>query len=148
MLVFFHSCFAKKTIGAVAEVVLLPWGIHLPARIDTGAHTSSLFALDVVETNGFVSFRFPDKYGGKHVRLPLIEWRTIKSSDGIEEKRAVVDIIIKLGGRKHHTQVALDDRSRMSYPMLIGRRTLKGYFLVDVAKSRSAIPEPAEGGSE
>ncbi len=38
----------KVTIGPVEEVVLLPSGIKLRARIDTGANTTSLGARNLV----------------------------------------------------------------------------------------------------
>jgi hypothetical protein len=37
----------KTVIGAVEEVVLFPWGVKLPARIDTGTELSSLDVLDL-----------------------------------------------------------------------------------------------------
>ena len=35
-------------------------------------------------------------------------------------------------------RVTLDDRSRMSYPMLVGRRALKGRFVVDMDRAGGA----------
>ena len=32
----------RITIGLVEEIILLPWGVKIPARIDTGAAVSSL----------------------------------------------------------------------------------------------------------
>lgn len=32
----------KIAIGLLEDMILLPWGVKLPARIDTGAATSSL----------------------------------------------------------------------------------------------------------
>ena len=135
----------KVTIGPVESVELLPWGIPLAARIDTGAHTSSLFAKDVTVSNGVVAFRFPESLGGKGVQLA--EWLTIKSSDGVEEKRPVVFVKIRMANKIIHTRVTLDDRSRMAYPMLIGRRTLRGHYVVDVARVRHDVPD-LEGGAE
>jgi len=144
----FMSYSGKKTISTVEEVVLVSWGIKLHARIDTGAATSSLSVKNITVTNGMVRFTLPDKKSGKHVKLPLLEWRSIKSSDGIEESRPVVEMKIKLAGRYLRSQVTLDDRSKMSYPMLIGRRTLKGRFVVDVSRARTGTVEQVEGGRE
>ena len=38
----------KVTIGAVENMTLLPWGVTIPARIDTGVATSSLDVCDLV----------------------------------------------------------------------------------------------------
>jgi hypothetical protein len=138
----------KKTIGSVEEVTLVKWGIRLPSRIDTGAATSALSVRDLARTNNIVKFRFPKKWGGKSVSLPVVDLRTVKSSDGDEEVRPVVDVEIRLAGKVLHTQVTLDDRSHMFYPMLIGRRTLKGNFVVDVERARSEVAEGVEGTKE
>lgn len=49
--------------------------------------------------------------------------------------RDLVDASFVLKGRTIKTKVALTDRSRMSYPAIIGRRDLKG-FLVDPARGK------------
>jgi len=38
---------SKILVGAVEEVILLPWGVKLPARIDTGSGMTSLDARDL-----------------------------------------------------------------------------------------------------
>ena len=38
----------KVTIGAVENMTLLPWGVTIPVRIDTGAATSSLDVCDLI----------------------------------------------------------------------------------------------------
>jgi hypothetical protein len=37
----------KLSVGLVEEVVLLPWGVRLPARVDTGAAMTSLDARNI-----------------------------------------------------------------------------------------------------
>ena len=49
----------KMTIGEVEEVVLMPWGVRLPARIDTGAATSSLDARELIVKDKMAEFRLP-----------------------------------------------------------------------------------------
>ena len=52
----------KFTIGAIEEVVLLPWKVKLPARIDTGAAKSSLDARELKVQDDMVEFKLPQKY--------------------------------------------------------------------------------------
>jgi hypothetical protein len=135
----------KVIIGPVEEVVFVPWNVKLPARVDTGAATSSLYVLDVQTHGDQIEFRFPDPWGNQRHRLPVTNWRKIKSSDGVEERRAVVTMEICLGGVRLQTPFSLDDRSRMHYPALIGRRTLEGRFVVDVSRPAppAYVPEAA-----
>ncbi|MCX5802400.1 MAG: RimK/LysX family protein, partial [Proteobacteria bacterium] len=69
----------KVTIGAIEEVILLPWGVRLPARIDTGASTTSLDARGLKIQNNIAEFRLPDMYGGLLLSLPVVDWRHIRS---------------------------------------------------------------------
>ncbi len=58
----------KITAGAVEEIVLLPWGVRLHARIDTGAATSSPDVCDVEVEVKHVSFSLSDRCGGHKVQ--------------------------------------------------------------------------------
>ena len=62
----------KITAGAVEEIVLLPWGVRLHARIDTGAATSSLDVCDVEVEVKHVSFSVSDRCCGHKVRRTLL----------------------------------------------------------------------------
>jgi len=129
----------KITVGFVEEVILLPWGIRIPARIDTGAATSSLDVREITVKDKIVEFKLPEKYGGLAARLPLIGWKTVRSAEAKEE-RPVVEIEMCLGSKRLRTLVNLNDRSRVTYPMLIGRNTLKNHFIVDCDKSYCTSP--------
>jgi len=45
-------------------------GVKLPARIDTGAATTSLDAKDLVVTDDIAEFRMPRGHGDIKIRLP------------------------------------------------------------------------------
>ena len=122
----------KAVIGSVAEVTLLPWEIHLQARVDTGAATTSLGVHVLQQSRTTVEFEFRGPGAGRRVQLPIVDRRRVRSSDGRVEERPVVEMTVSFGGESFQTQVMLDDRSRMTYDMLIGRRTLSGRFVVDV----------------
>lgn len=136
----------RITIGAVEDVVLLPWKVTIPARVDTGATTTSLDAREIKELPGKkeIEFRLPERCGGHLVRRRLRGWRTVTSSDGTSERRPVVNMEFQLGERQFRTQVTLTDRSRMKFPMLLGRNTLGGRYVVDVTHTNLLSPETTE----
>lgn len=134
---------AKVTLGVVENVVLRPWGISFPARIDTGADLSSLDARNIVVQNNIADFKLGKRYGGLQLQLPVIDWRHIQTSMGIE-KRPVVAMSICLGSKLLRTPITLKDRSEMMYPFLVGRSALNGFFLVDSSRSNTAQPDCSE----
>ena len=129
----------KMTLGAVEDIILLPWGIRLPARIDTGAAKSSLDARELKVHEDRVEFKLPRKYSSLHLRLPVIEWRHVRTPEGLE-RRPVVELEICLGSKRIRTLVNLADRSMVKYPLILGRNFLKEDFVVDVKRRRTARP--------
>ena len=129
----------KVTIGTVEDVILLPWRVKLAARIDTGAAKSSLDAQELKVHEDRVEFKLPRKYGGLHLRLPIIEWRHVRTPEGLE-RRPVVELEICLGSKRIRTLVNLADRSMVKYPMILGRNFLKEEFVVDVKQRRTSKP--------
>jgi hypothetical protein len=127
------------TVGAIEEIILSPWGLSFPARIDTGADLSSLDARDLVVRNNVAEFKLGKRWGSRRFRLPVVEWRRIQTSLGTE-KRPVVEISICLGSKLFRTPATLKDRSEMLYPFLVGRTALSGKFLVDASRSKAAKP--------
>ncbi len=130
----------KILLGRTEEVLLLPWGVKLPARIDTGAGFCSLDARELKIDNDMAEFKLPDAYGGLRLRLPVIRWRSIHSANS-HERRAVVQIEIRLGPKRLRVEASLDDRSQVKYPLLIGRNALRQGFVVDPSKTNIAPPE-------
>jgi hypothetical protein len=129
----------KITIGEVEDVMLLPWTVTLPARIDTGATLSSLDARDLSVRNNIAHFVLGKRYGSVRLRLPVVDWIFIRSSTGTE-KRPVVEIPICLGSKIIRALATLKDRSQMTYPFSVGRNALSGGFMIDTSRSRAAQP--------
>jgi hypothetical protein len=129
----------KIKIGAVENVVLLPWGVTMPARIDTGAATSSLDARNLKVKGSEVEFNLPPQYGGRQIRLPILKWKTVKSA-GTQGKRPVVVLEMCIGSKRVRTQVNLNDRSNVKYPLIIGRNTLVRDFVVECGTSYCTKP--------
>jgi len=133
------SAEGKVTIGTVEDVILLPWRVKLPARIDTGAAKSSLDAREVRIHEDRVEFKLPREYGGLHLRLPIVEWRHVRTPEGLE-RRPIVELEICLGSKRIRTLVNLADRSMVKYPLILGRNFLKENFIVDVKRRRTSKP--------
>jgi hypothetical protein len=129
----------KTVIGSIEDVILLPWEVKLPARVDTGAAKSSLDARELKVENDMVEFKLPPKYGGLQLRLPVIEWRHIRTPAG-RERRPVVELEICLGAKRIRTKVNLTDRSMVKYPLILGRSFLREDYVVDVKRRRAAPP--------
>lgn len=152
-----HS--AEKPLRSVGKKQVLGWkeavvlttlgGIQLLAKLDTGARTSALHAVDIIYIKHrsaiWVEFELPDIDQSKRhrFRLPLAEHRSVKSSIGNSQIRPVIVLELGMAGQAWSTEVTLTDRSDMELPMLIGRSALKGRFVVDPARTRLAGHGPA-----
>jgi hypothetical protein len=103
----------------------------LVAKIDTGARTSALHA-DSIEVAGR---RVRFTIGRKRFAAPLAGYKRVKSSNGISELRAVIRATLQLGNVIMKTEITLTDRTVMDVPMLLGRNSIKGHFVVHAAKT-------------
>lgn len=127
----------KVVVGEVEFVGVQPGNLRLEARIDSGATTSSLHAIDVVrfERDGqrWVRFKVP----GREQPLELPESRTvrIKGEGGASDRRTVVQMEVRLGDHRQRIEITLNDRSNYEYPALIGRNFLRDHAVVDVSRS-------------
>jgi hypothetical protein len=134
----------KISIGVLENVILLPWRIKMPARIDTGAATSSLDARELKIKDNQAEFKLPPKYGGVKITLPIVGWKVVRSAES-KERRPVVEIDLCIGSRQLRTQINLNDRSQVRYPLIIGRNVLIENFTVDCDRTYCAPPScPAE----
>ncbi len=130
----------KVLIGRVEWIALPDIKIKLKARIDTGAKTTSLHAVNIeeVEQRGelFVKFQTVDA-DGKVVELVRKVGTTQKVSNtaGVVSRRYVIKEKLKIGGIEKEVLINLNDRTKMEYKFLIGRNVLLGRFIVDVARS-------------
>lgn len=112
------------------------------AKIDTGAYTSSVHCSDIeirtVEGKPVLCFKLLDTSHpefSKHIcQFSDFFKKKIKNSFGEMEERYIIKTIIKLGKKNIRTTLSLSDRENMRYPVLIGRRLLKGKFIVDANK--------------
>lgn len=132
----------KKLIIGISDFIDVPdAGLYgLPCKIDTGADTSAIHCarIRIKEINGqdVLTFVLLDKkhpmYNRKELRTTEFIEKKIRSSFGDYEFRYQVKLNILVMGKKFRTSFTLSNREHMKYPVLLGRKFLKGRFLVDV----------------
>lgn len=126
-----------ETLGFVEWIVLHDTGVRVKARLDTGAKTSSLHAVNVepFEKDGedWVSFELPlddhkdmkdaeDDNVVLHFEMPVERTVLIKRKGAESQRRYVVNMDFCVSGHVYETQFSLTDRSRFHYAAILGRR--------------------------
>jgi hypothetical protein len=131
----------KLIVGETESVWLDAVNDLFPARIDTGATTSSLSAQDITEFERdgtpWVSFNMAHEGVDEKlpVEAPLVRYVRIRQASAEEtERRPVVELTMRLGRLSEKTEFTLTDRSQMTYPVLLGREFLKDIAVVDIAR--------------
>ena len=131
----------KLEIIGSTEYVEIAGIENVPAKTDTGADSSSVWASHIdVDKDGVLSFQLFDEgstfYTGETITRQKDEYKVkiVRSGHGDERIRYRTEIDLKVNGHKIHAMFTLADRSRNNFPVLIGRRTLKNKFLVDVSR--------------
>ena len=132
------------------ELVSLPdlGLVGIPAKIDTGARTSSLHAdvLDDFTRDGERFVRFAvDWDGERHFCEAIhVDLRGITSSNGDTQERFVIKTPLRIGSLTFRAEISLADRSQMQFPMLIGRTALRRRLVVDSGHSWLQSPGIAD----
>jgi hypothetical protein len=136
---------ANKTIIGRAELIDLPdlGFISVPAKIDTGADSSAIWASQVTLRGNtlYCVFFGPGSslYTGKIVKINDFTVTRVSNSFGQREMRYKVKLRIRVKGRLIRSTFTLSDRALKMYPMLLGRRLLNGKFLVDVSEGEPLV---------
>lgn len=138
-----------NVVGWAEESLVWPDKIAIRTKLDTGAQMSSLDARNPIffQKNGIEWVRFnltlKDNNTGQAVNqvfereivAPVATAQTTSS-----DKRKAVDMEICFGQQLFKETFALDDRSAMHYPMVIGRPLIAKLGVVD--SSRTFTIEP------
>ncbi|WP_198597631.1 ATP-dependent zinc protease [Enterovibrio norvegicus] len=142
-----HASDGKLMLGEKEWVKVDTIGVVAEARVDTGATTSSISAVDIkpFERDGkkWVKFRLAhdnkesDVLESRVVRTV----RIIQSSAEGYDRRYVVSLPITIGDVTESTEFTLRDRHHLNFPVLLGRTYLKGTALVDVSR-KYVQPKP------
>ena len=85
----------------------------------------------------WVSFTVFDEQTEKYLKKKsrILSEKTIKSSNGLKEKRFIIMVCLEMNDQKFDTPFTLTDRSEMKNQALIGRQALAGRFLVYVSQT-------------
>ena len=144
----------KLILGQYEWLLLPSQKLVLPARIDSGANTSSLHALNLqqFERDGKTWVRFETHYQAEEnqpplkaeIEAPLVRKVNVTQANG-SETRPVVFLPIQLGALTQNIEFTLTDRSNLTFPILLGRRFFMDIAIIDVSKAYvQGKPEVAE----
>lgn len=107
----------------------------LVAKIDTGARSAALHAEDILIYGKHVGFTIELDGKRQKMKAVLLGAKRVKSSNGQSEIRAVIETRIEIGHYVFDAEITLTDRADMGVPMLLGRNTIKGRFIVHPGRS-------------
>jgi hypothetical protein len=134
----------KGIIGREVEVDFEDEAKKVPAKVDTGADSSAVWATGIfVDQDNVLHYKLFGKkspyYTGKEHTTRSYSVAMTRSSLGEQALKYRVKIPVTIGGRKIRATFGLSNRSTHNYPVLVGRRTLKGKFLVDVSREENLV---------
>lgn len=116
--------------------------VSITARVDTGARTSSLHAENIrvakdAEGRHYLSYDITDSRDESVHTMRSYSYgkKRIRSSFGEVQERYYVQVHLLIKGVQYETRITLSNRKTQSYRMLIGRRLLRGNFIVNAAMS-------------
>ncbi len=130
----------RLVIGRREWIALPDLGISpMNAKTDSGARSSSIHAEDVKLSADETTVRFTTTNHYAELiscEAPVARLARVRSSSGAVKKRIFIETTAILpGGFRWSILLSLADRSEMRCPMLLGRRALSGYFLIDPQSS-------------
>lgn len=125
----------------------------IDAKVDTGAYTSAIHCHDIMEVDEVgiskVRFRLLDPSRPSYNNMELIQSiyakREIKNSFGQVEERYIIKTKVLLFDRLFDIELSLTDRSRMLYPVLLGRKLLFNHFIVDIRQTDLSYNQKLRG---
>ncbi|WP_186756065.1 ATP-dependent zinc protease family protein [Echinicola salinicaeni] len=131
----------KFIIGRREKISLPEWGLDMiSSKVDTGAYTNAIHCewMEEKEINGKMVLEFkllsPNHrlYNDKLIRTEKYSQKKVKNSFGGAELRYKVATKVVMFNQEFETEFTLSDRSKMRNAILLGRKMLKGRFIVDV----------------
>lgn len=127
----------KKIIIGRTDIVDFPTFelYRIDAKVDTGAYTSSIHCKDIREINDTLHCSFLDashpEYNGKEFVFTKYDITAVRSSNGSVEVRYAIRTKIILFQKTYPITLTLTSREDMRFSVLLGRKFLRGKFLVD-----------------
>ncbi|MFM9799410.1 ATP-dependent zinc protease [Aeromonas dhakensis] len=140
---------APTIYGWIEKGLIMPSGVAVKMKLDTGALTSSLDARDLrhFKRDGKPWVRFTlqvtdantDRQVSQTLERPVEHMVTVRGAGGMEQ-RPTVTMSICLGDKVYEEWFTLRDRSKMIYPVLLGRRLLADLGAVDSSRTFTVQP--------
>lgn len=130
----------KVTAGWVEKVSLSDKSFQVRAKLDTGAKTSSINAIDIEpiikDGKRWVRFTLVLEDTKSEIRKitmqqPVVRRVRIKEHHEKHDKRSVVKLPLCFAGNIHQVEFSLKNRAGFNYPVLLGRKFLRETILVD-----------------
>jgi len=121
-----HECISLPALGLEDFAV----------KVDTGAKTTALHAenIETFQKDGvkWVRFLSPAIPGtaARTCELPVFTKRAITNTSGTPETRIVIRTPMILAGKRWRIDISLTDRGTMRFPLILGRRALRGHDIV------------------
>ena len=129
----------KMVVGELETLWVDPPGVHITARIDTGASSSSLHAANLVEFerdgDEWVRFDWQLKERNLTIERPIERWvKVVQQADPGGTRRPVVSLRLRIGDLADTFEFSLADRAHLEYQAILGRNFLTDVALVDVGR--------------
>jgi hypothetical protein len=126
----------NKVIGSNSIIIFDFKPENVKSKIDTGAETSSIHCPEAFIKKGILHCKLLDH--PEFMTFKDYKTKNVKSSNGEKNKRYCVSLKFRLDDESFESDFTLNNRSKMTYPVLIGKNFLdKNNFLVDVSKPYS-----------
>jgi len=140
-------------IGRNVLVDIIGHAKNVPAKTDTGADSSSIWATNIkISKRGTLSFTLfgegSEFYTGEVIKRKAYRVAIVRSSNGHEQIRYRTEIPIRVAGKRVRAALFLSDRSLNHFPVLLGRKTINKKFLVDVSAKEYERPPFVKRGSD
>ncbi|MCK5914664.1 MAG: ATP-dependent zinc protease [Deltaproteobacteria bacterium] len=132
----------KVTVGATEIIHIVEADLDFLTRIDTGARTTSIHALEIeiespakkkrANVGKKISLTLINGKGEKkRLHTTIVDALQVRNAQGVEV-RYMIPLTLRWQGIDKTINVNLRNRSAMTYKLLIGRDWLSQDFIVDV----------------
>jgi hypothetical protein len=134
----------KITIGRVDKADFPKLNLEdIDLKIDSGAYTSSIHCSDIKEVTDnnetVIKFTLLDPehpfYNHKEFTSKNYSSKIVKSSNGISEKRFMIQTEITIFNTNFPIYLTLSERKDMKFPILLGRKFLNKKFVIDTSRT-------------
>ena len=134
-----------KVVGYLEDAVILPVGLAIKAKMDTGADATAIHALNIErylkDGRDWVSFVVDTGDRKMRFRRAVERIAKIVRAGTAMIERPVVRLRLCIAGYSKLAEVNLADRSNMGFPLLVGRKYMKtGGLVIDSGQRYAGNP--------